>query len=130
MKWHKGDDAVVRGRAKARSVDPHVKQWIVEASLRSGEQPTALLATRSCSAGSASAGVQWVQEQMAAFQAAVRLSFAQVPGSLSLAMDAARIGKPGLEILLIAASDLSSQRHCVLPPPGFQSSPGLEQHIY
>ena len=35
---------------------------------------------------------------------------------LSLALDAARIGKPGLELYLLAASDTRTMKHCILPP--------------
>lgn len=114
--WHQASDAVVRGKHKARRIDEHLKVWVTQKSVTDGQMSTPAVAARVVDGGASSSSVRWVHTDMAAFQASLRLCFREPPSSMSLAMDAARIGMPGVEYLMICASDLQDKRHAVLPP--------------
>ena len=40
---------------------------------------------------------------------------------MAVALDGTRIGKPGLEVVLMPATDLVNLRHCVLPPQAWDA---------
>ena len=70
MRWHKSADAVLGGTAKARRVDYHVKQWCVQGQ-------SAAAATRSLEGAHRNTAPKVIAEEMAAYQATLRLTFSK-----------------------------------------------------
>ena len=116
LNWYKSSDAILQARRKARRVDAHIKQWVMQSTSRSEDMPTPALAARSLIGVCRTSSVKWMHQEMAAYQASCLLTFREPPSSLSVAMDCARIGMPGVEFLVIAASDLEHRLHAVLAP--------------
>lgn len=114
-RWHASEDAVVQGPQKRRRTDPHVKHHAMVTACQTGSSSTPSMACRTLSGVDRHQACRWQLGDMAAYLASCRLSFAGcAKGSVSVCMDASRLGIPSRDFLLGVFTDLRSDRHCVL----------------
>lgn len=113
--WHRGQHAIVQGFAKKRRVDYHVKQYVVVESVQSGQLPSSSLAARGLAGVAPNSAVKWRGVEMSAYRAACLLSFCK-DMSISLAVDASRLGRPAREVLAGFVACEGKQMVVALPP--------------
>ena len=103
---------------KKRRVDPHVKKSVVEHAIQNGmtDKPAAIMKVMGLCENPCNADY-WIKGHLAKVVAQCRYTF-NVPGIMSYTMDAASIGKPCKEFLLIHQTKLGdgSDVHTTLPP--------------
>lgn len=89
----------MQGFAKKRRMDFHVKQYVLADAVQSGSASSCSNAAKSLNGNVApNSGLKWRGQEMSAYRAASILAFSSV-GSVSVALDGARIGRPAKEIL-------------------------------
>jgi hypothetical protein len=114
--WHKSDAySIETGDKRRKRMDFHVQRYLVWGAVADGKATTPGIAAKALDGVTSSMVVRKVQSEMAAFQAATRLSFPW-PTQISLTHDAFRIGKPAKEILAGIVRHLGSKVNTALPP--------------
>ena len=113
--WHRSQHAIMHGPSKKRRVDFHVKQYVVTDALQSAKHKTSMQAVGALSHTSKSSGCKWKSAEMSAYRASSQLTF-RSGLTLSIAVDATRLGRPARHVLAGVVSCSSLDRHAVLPP--------------
>jgi hypothetical protein len=101
------------GKRQRMSTD--VRRMLVQDELQGGRAPTCSALTTTLSIGARSTAYRLVEKELAALQAASRLSNA-TPSTTAVCCDAAQIGKPSRDMLMIHMSCRGTGSHIVLPP--------------
>ena len=109
--WHRSQHAIMHGPVKKRRVDFHVKQYVVTDGLQSGQHRTSTQAVGALSHTSKSNACKWKCAEMSAYRASSNLTFAEGL-TLSVAVDATRLGRPARHVLAGVVSNASSD--CML----------------
>ena len=116
FEWHKPAYAAIINPTTCarRRADFHVKQFAFATAFARGPSSIVGESTRSLNAVGSDQAVKWLRTEMAAFQAASHLSFAAC-ADVALTYDAARLGQPGTEILVVVLMKFDTKRTLVLP---------------
>ena len=114
--WVRTEAAMVQGcGSKRRRMDAHVKKYVVESAVKKLKASTPAAAVKQLESVPPSAAGRWVTEDMCQFRATLLLSFAE-PGTVAVAFDMARLGKPAREYMMTLASMPRKEVHAVLAP--------------
>ena len=114
LDWQKTFLAVAEP-AKRRRTDVHVKAFVTQQSLIEGRFASAHEASKSISSRPQSSVIKWMEEDLCAFKASMGMTFANSQ-VFSIALDAARLGKPAKDMVIAPITDLAANAHGVLSP--------------
>ena len=100
--------------SKKRRLDEHMRAFVVSEAIleKRGSAPTVIARAHGLADGCAQV---WTQNSFAEYLAANRLSNS-VPGVHHIALDAATVGKPEKEFMLMHQAVFPSGANCVMPP--------------
>ena len=95
----------------------YVRKAVLEEQLQAGKANKASSIVKVLALGERDSVIRWGAKALADMQAAARLSFS-IPAVVSWCLDAAQIGKPHRDLLLICQTCPLVQQHghCILPP--------------
>lgn len=122
--WYKSKDValVSESSQRRRRLDYHAKQYFVKEAVAAGKASTSSAAARSMEGVSKSQVGAWKEQEMAAQQASVFLSFNGCE-AVACTYDAARLGQPAQEVLVSLARNLDKRVTATLPPQDHVGAP-------